>query len=378
MKQQRIYLDNAATTPLAPEVLQTVIEAYQSYIGNPSSIHTHGRMAKTALEKARKQIAQIIGAGPGEIYFTSGGTEANNTALMGAVRDLGIRRIISSRLEHPSVLNMLNHLQTQYTDLIVHWIKVDDNGAPLPEDLDTLLGQSQEETLVSLMHANNETGTLTDLASISQICHDHHAILHTDTVQTMGYYPLDIEALNVGFLSASAHKFYGPKGVGFLYMSNANIVRPLLYGGQQERGIRSGTENIAGILGLAKALTLMEEHRAARKKKIIELREYLIKGIRLHLPQCTLEHDNINKCHYKIVNMALPPSPKAELAVINLDIAGISISGGSACSSGAEKTSHVMEILHPADVRKHIRVSFSHHNTIEEIDELITQLSKII
>ncbi len=376
---QNIYLDNAATTPLDPEVLEVMTRSYRTLFGNPSSIHSHGRKAKAALEKARRQVAQIIHASPGEIYFTSGGTEANNTALLGAVRDLDVQNIITTRLEHPSVLNMLNYIQSQYPSVGIHWAETDALGAPSYSHLEDLLHQYGEgKTLVSMMHANNETGTLTDIHRIGELCDSYGAFFHCDTVQTMGFYPIDVSKDKIHFSGASAHKFYGPKGIGFLYMSNASIVHPLMYGGGQERGMRSSTENVAGAMALAFALQKMERERERRRAHITALRQHLIRSLRRHLPSCRILHDDTTNCHYKIANIALPPTSKAELAVINLDIAGISVSGGSACSSGVEKVSHVIDILDPEEERKHIRISFSHHNTTDEIDRFIEEISRVL
>ncbi len=378
-ERSAIYLDNAATTPLDPEVLELMAEAYRSLFGNPSSIHAHGRRAKAALEKARQKIATILGASPGEIYFTSGGTEANNTALLGAVRDLGVSRIITSPFEHPSVLQMLRYLQQSNPSVSVLFVETDALGMPSFEHLEQLLSEKcPGQTLVSLMHANNETGTITDIKKAGALCASHNALFHTDTVQTMGYFPINVASSSIHFLSASAHKFYGPKGIGFLYMNNQAIIKPMIYGGGQERGIRSSTENVAAVIGMARALELMEQEREKNKTYISRLRAYLIQILHHNLPGCKVLHETTDQCHYKIVNLALPATPKAEFAVMNLDIAGVSVSGGSACSSGVEKNSEVMEVLHRTDKRKHIRVSFSHHNSFEEIDTFVDKLTMVL
>ncbi|MCB0638606.1 MAG: cysteine desulfurase [Lewinella sp.] len=373
----RIYFDNAATTPLDPEVIAAMTEVMQDAYGNPSSIHAEGRTARTLIEKARRTVAQHLNASIGEIFFTSCGTEANNMALKNAVRDLGVRRIISSPIEHHCVLHSLQRLDQEGKVQVEH-VRLLPSGAPDTDHLAELLAQDEPKTMVSFMHANNEVGALTDLAVVSALCREHGALFHTDTVQTVGYYPLDVEATPVSFLAGSAHKFYGPKGVGFLYMNSDNLIQPYIDGGAQERNMRGGTENIYGIVGLAKALDLACTRREAHEAHIRSLREHLVQGIRTHFPDVTFNGD-LENGHYKVLSLAFPPSPKAELILFNLDIAGISVSGGSACSSGSNVGSHVIRNLRgDQDDTTTIRVSFSHRNTIAEVDRFLEALREIL
>jgi len=373
MKNQPIYLDNAATTPIDEEVLNEMKRQLEFNYGNPSSIHSLGRTARSTVEKARKTIAQNLGVSIGEIYFTSGGTEANNMAIIGSVRDLGIQHIITSRVEHPSVLKAMAYVMEKYNTK-VEYVRLEELGRPDVADLREKLKHTTSKTLVSLMHANNELGTKIELNEIAMICSEHNALFHSDTVQTMGYYEMDFNHTPVSFAAASAHKFYGPKGVGFIYMSNKNIVSPLIMGGGQERGMRSGTENIAGIVGLAKAFEKMVQNRQAYLSKMTSLRAYAVQCLSTEIPSIEIAHPLGTNSHVKVIHLILPDIPKAELIVLNLDIDGICVSGGSACSSGAEKTSHVIDEISPEDTRKHLRVSISHLNTREEIDHLVQRL----
>ena len=375
MLQKTIYLDNAATTPIDPEVLKVMTDHMKNSYGNPSSIHQEGRKSRSVVEKARKTIAKMLNVSIGEIYFTAGGTEANNMVLVGSVRDLNVKRIISSPTEHPAILEMLSYLETHY-DVDIQLLEVDEMALPNYVELDNILRSSDQKTLVTLMHSNNELGTLMDLDKVARICQDNNALFHSDTVQTMGYYPMDFDATKISFASASAHKLYGPKGVGFLYMSNDNIVQPLIYGGGQERGMRSGTENIYGIVGLAKAMELMNTNHNEIVDKVTQLRTHAITSIKNSIPEIEIIHEDVQNSHYKVIHLILPDIPKAELIVMNLDIEGICVSGGSACSSGAEKSSHVIDAISPNDGRKHLRVSLSHHNTIEELNIFVSKLKK--
>ncbi len=374
----RIYFDNAATTPLLPEVIEVMNMAMRDYYGNPSSIHKEGRTARTLIEQARKTVAQHLGASIGEIFFTSGGTESNNMALKGAVRDLGVQRIISTRIEHHCILHSLSTLEEQM-DVEVIFLEVDERGRPDLDQLQELLAQDSKKTLVSLMHANNEIGTMIDLEEVANICREAGALFHTDTVQTIGYYPIDLSRTPISFLAGSAHKFHGPKGVGFVYINSDNIIRPFIDGGAQERNMRGGTENIYGILGLAKALELAGQEMDQRRRHIEVLRTYLQKQLLDAFEGLHFNGDGDGRAHYKTLSVSFPPSPKADLLLLNLDIAGIAASGGSACSSGADAGSHVLEGIHgPDDQRKTIRFSLSHLNTLEEVDVVVAKLREII
>ncbi len=372
---QRVYLDNAATTPIDPEVIAVMTDALTHLYGNPSSIHADGRTARAAVEEARKRVAKRINAGIGEIFFTSGGTEAINMILRNAVRDLGVQRIVSSKLEHHAVLHTLESLEkngfckTEFVDF-------NEKGQINLDNLADILRGSTAKTLVSLMHSNNEIGTMIDLDKVSEICKKYGALFHSDTVQTLGFYPIDVQKTKVDFLNGSAHKFHGPKGIGFVYINAETTIKPFIDGGAQERNMRGGTENIAGIVGLAKALDLAYTDAEAKRTHVERCRNYF--KIKL------LENfDNIEFIgdteggHFKVLNVSFPPSPKSELLLFNLDISGISASGGSACSSGAEGGSHVLNALEIDPSRKSIRFSFSHKNTMEDVDFVIEKLKKM-
>lgn len=372
----RIYFDNAATTPLDPEVMEVMIHAFREINGNPSSIYEEGRRARAAIEQARKQIAALLNSSIGEIFFTSGGTEANNMALKCAVRDLGVQRIISSRTEHHCVLHSLDALRLDQGVEAV-FVQQTQNGHIDLAHLESLLAIGGAKTLVSLMHANNEVGTLASLQEIGALCRRFGAYFHTDTVQTLGYYPIDLNVLPIDFLAGSAHKFHGPKGVGFIYINKQNSLRPFMDGGSQERNMRGGTENIAGILGMATALSIGYGELEQRRTKIKSVRDYLAQQLQEAVPDIEWNGDPFGQGHYKLLSAGFPPGPKTDLLLLNLDIAGIAVSGGSACSSGADAGSHVMDALKKDSPRKTIRFSFSHLNTVQEADFLLEQLKKI-
>lgn len=373
---KRVFFDNASTTPIDPEVMEVMIECMQQHYGNPSSIHKEGRTARTVIEQARRAIAQRLKASIGEIFFTSGGTESSNMALKGAVRDLGVRRIISSPLEHHCVLHSLDRL-TEVKDLEVVKLPLTAKGLPDIQELEKLLAAGGPKTMVSLMHSNNELGLMIDIHEVALLCQTHGALFHSDTVQTMGYFPFDLSKTPISFLTAAAHKFYGPKGVGFIYINADNAISPLMDGGSQERNMRAGTENIHGIVGLAKALDMAYDELETRKAKTTKVRDYFLQQLLAVMPEVEINGDPENG-HFKVLSLSFPPSPKADLLLLNLDIAGISVSGGSACSSGAETVSHVLATLMPDSLRKTIRFSFSHHNTFEEADFVVQKLQEIL
>lgn len=373
----RIYLDNAATTPISEEVIEVMTAFMRDHYGNPSSIHAQGRTVRAAIENARKTIARYLNASIGEIFFTSGGTESNNMALKCAVRDLGVKRFISSPIEHHCVLHTLDTLKNS-EDIEIDWVKLDQYGKVDLEHLECLLKESDSTTMVSLMHANNEIGTLIDLDEISQVCSKYGALFHSDTVQTIGHYPFDLNKTKINFLCGSAHKFHGPKGIGFIYINQSNVIKPYIDGGSQERNMRGGTENVYGIIGMAKAFELANEQLAERREKIEAVRKIMIEKIQLHFDDVTFNGDYAGDCLYTVLNVSFPPSPRSELLLLNLDIAGISASGGSACSSGAEGGSHVLTALGSPQERKNIRFSFSHYNTTQEIDEVIEKMKTFI
>lgn len=373
----RIFFDNAATTPIDERVVEVMINALRHTNGNASSIHQEGRTARAAIEQARRQIARTLNASIGEIFFTSGGTESSNMALKRAVQDLGVKRIISSRTEHHCVLHSLETLVKEDAVEVVY-IDQESNGQVKVDHLEKLLQEGTGKTLVSLMHANNEVGTLLDLEKVSVLCTQYNALFHTDTVQSIGFYPIDLSKIQVAFLTGSAHKFHGPKGIGFIYINNDNIIHPYIDGGSQERNMRGGTENIPGILGMAKALELAVNEMETRRAHIQGLRDYFAEQLKAHFNDLEFNGDPFGQGHYKILSVGFPPGPRTDLLLLNLDIAGVAVSGGSACSSGVDVGSHVMDALKHGSPRQTIRFSFSYMNTKEEVDEVVKRLKEIL
>jgi cysteine desulfurase len=375
---QRVYFDNAATTPISEEVIDAMVPVMRGYFGNPSSIHAEGRQVRAALETARKTVADCIGASAAEVFFTSGGTESNNMALKCAVRDLGVQRIISSPTEHHCGLHTLESLQTEKGVEIV-WLPVNKLGRISMEDLERELAKENAgTTLVSLMHANNEIGTQLDIHAVGELCAQYKAYFHSDTVQTMGHFPINVQELKINFLSGAAHKFHGPKGVGFIYINGNAPIKPFIDGGSQERNMRGGTENVYGIVGLAKALELACSKMEERREKIESLRNYMRERLLAEIPGVGFNGDVDGASLYTVLSTSFPASPKGELLLLNMDIAGISASGGSACSSGAEKGSHVLEAIQADPDRKSIRFSFSHYNTKEEVDWVLEKIKPMV
>jgi cysteine desulfurase len=375
---QRVYFDNAATTPISDAVIEAMVPVLKLHYGNPSSIHAEGRSVRTLLESARRVVAQQIGASTADVFFTSGGTESNNMALKCAVRDLGVQRIISSPMEHHCGLHTIESLE-KYQGVEVVLLPVDALGRIDLNGLEQALQAGQgKKTLVSLMHANNEIGTMIDLEAVSALCSQYDALFHTDTVQTIGHFPINVNQTKINFLSGAAHKFHGPKGVGFIYINPDSPIKPLIDGGAQERNMRGGTENVYGIVGLAKALELASNELEARSNHIRDLRDYMRAQLQTQFPDIQFNGDLDGLCLYTVLSVSFPPGPKNELLLLSLDIAGVSASGGSACSSGAEKGSHVLEAIGADPERKSIRFSFSHYNTREEVDFVVTQLAQIL
>lgn len=370
---RRIYLDNAATSPLLPEVIKTMSESMQNHFGNPSSIHHYGRISKAAIEAARKEIAGILKCSIGEIFFLSNATEAHNMILKQSVQALGVKRIITSPTEHPCVLKTLEQLKDE---IEIIWLEVDELGKISLVELEEKI-VSDDRTMVSLMHANNEIGTLHPLKAISELCDEHGALFHTDTVQSIGKIPIDLSMLKISFLAASAHKFHGPKGVGFVYINGDNIIAPSFHGGAQERNMRAGTENITGITAMATAFKMAHEEADQRKIYIEALRTHMKNELIKIDPEIKFNGDQENYLH-TVLSVSFPANDKADMIMFNLDINGICASAGSACSSGIEHDSPVLEAIgHPSE-RKTIRFSFSHLNTMEEIDYTIDKLKSFI
>ena len=370
-----IYFDNAATTSIYSEVIKVMHDTMQEDFGNPSSVHAAGRSAKAKVESARKDIAKQMGVLPKEIIFTSGGTEGDNTVMQSAVHQLGIRHFISSPIEHHAVLHPLEHMAEQ-GHIQLDLVKVLPSGLPNTDDLRRLLSSSDEKKMVSLMHVNNEVGTILDLETVGNLCHEHNALFHTDTVQSIGHFDLDFGALPVDFAVASAHKFHGPKGVGFLYIQKDTGLSAMLLGGSQERGMRAGTEAVHNIVGMQKAFQISYQHMDADALYLKDLKSYCLKQLQTALPGTTFNgaSGDIENSTYTIVNARLPiDEKKAQLLAFNLDLQGICCSKGSACQSGSEGDSHVLKNLLTDEQNKapSLRFSFSAHNTKAEVDKLI-------
>lgn len=372
---KKVYLDNASTTPLHPEVILEMTKILTEDYGNPSSTHSLGRNAKNILELSRKSIAKQLNATASEIIFTSCGTEANNWILRSAVKDLKTERIITSKIEHHAVLHTAIALQSEY-GIQVDYVNVKPNGELDLTHLVELLSE-EKKTLVSLMHINNETGTILDLNRVSQICQEHHALFHSDTVQSVGKTKIDLQRTPIDFIVASAHKFHGPKGVGFAFVRKNAGLQPLFFGGEQEKGVRPGTEAIHQIGGMAKALELSCQNMETESLYIASLKEYSIEKLKINFPDFKINGENT---FYNLLNITLPlDESKTSMILFHLDMKGIAVSRGSACQSGSIRPSHVLaEMLSPNDLKKpNIRISFSHFNTKEDVDLLIEGLKSI-
>lgn len=374
----KIYLDNAATTPLDPEVFEAMKPFMLENFGNPSSTHAHGRVVRAAIESSRKKISELLGCTPGEIIFTSGGTEADNAIIRSAVETYGVKNLITSPLEHHAVLHSIENVAKQ-TGAMIHLVRFDEKGHIDYDHLDSLLKEN-DHTLVSLMQANNEVGTLLDISRVSSLCLQHKAYFHSDTVQAIGHYPIDVKNIAIHGLTAAAHKFHGPKGVGFMYIRKDKKIAPFVHGGPQERSMRGGTENVYGIIGLAKALEIayrdMDKHTAYVKG----LKSRMINKLKENIPGVSFNGNSgdVENSLYTVLNTSLPESPDNDMLLFNLDLLGISVSGGSACSSGAVTGSHVLAALQPGSQRGAVRFSFSKFNTPEEIDFTVTKLAELL
>jgi cysteine desulfurase len=371
----KVYFDNAATTALDPEVIEEMLSYMRNDFGNPSSTHAYGRKTRAALDLGRKRVAEHINAEPGEIIFTSGGTEADNMAIQCSVSDLGVTHIITSPIEHHAVLYPVERL-AEKGKVRMSLVKLDDKGHVDLSHLEELL-QTEDKTLVTLMHANNEIGNILPLQKVGQLCQQYGALLHTDTVQTIAHYPIDVKALGVHFMTCAAHKFHGPKGVGFLYVNSQVKINPIIFGGGQERNMRAGTENVYGIMGLVKALDLAYEHLEEHTAHIKGLKRYMMDQLKAELPGVLFNGDAEGESLYTVLNVALPETDKHEMMLFNLDIEGIATSGGSACSSGSNIGSHVLAELNIPANRPVVRFSFSKYNTKEEIDHVIEKVKMI-
>ena len=377
----KIYFDNAATTEIYEKVISEMTNAMKVNYGNPSSTHSHGRNSKAILELSRKTIAEKFNVNPKEIIFTSGGTESNNMIIKTVVLAQNVERIISTRIEHKAVLNSIESIAKE-RGITILFLDVDEYGIPNKQQLIKYLENSNEKTLVSLMHINNETGTMIDLEEFGKICKSNNALFHSDTVQTIGHYNIELDKINIDFMTCSAHKFHGPKGVGFAYIKNGQTVKPLIEGGAQERGYRGGTESIHNIVGLKTAIDISYENLENDSKKVKELKDHFIKTVMERIPETKINgKHNINESSYAILNLCLPiNSDKKTILNFKLDLAGISCSSGSACQSGSSQPSHVLsEMLSEDDMKKiSLRFSFSKFNTIKEVDYVVEFLKNFV
>ena len=378
---KKIYFDNAATTEISEKVISEMMKTMKVNYGNPSSTHSHGRNSKAILELSRKTIAEKFNVNPNEIIFTSGGTESNNMIIKTVVISQNIERIISTKIEHKAVLNSIESIAKE-RGVTILFLDVDEYGLPNKQQLIEYLENSDEKTLVSLMHINNETGTMIDLEEFGKICKSNNALFHSDTVQTIGHYNIDLDKINIDFMTCSAHKFHGPKGVGFAYIKNGQTVKPFIEGGAQERGYRGGTESIHNIVGLKTAIDISYENLENDSKKVKELKDHFIKTVMERIPETKINgKHNINESSYAILNLCLPiNSDKKTILNFKLDLAGISCSSGSACQSGSSQPSHVLsEMLSDDDMKKiSLRFSFSKFNTIKEVDYVVEFLKNFV
>jgi cysteine desulfurase len=371
----RIYFDNAATTVLAPEVLDAMMPYLTEKFGNPSSIYSYGRETRMAVESARKTIAKILNAHPAEIFFTSGGTESSNTAIHAAVEDLGCSHIISSPIEHHAVLHTIEHFQKKKNVSVSH-VKLLDNGHVDLEDLEKQLAASNKKTLLSLMHANNEIGNMLDIQVVGVLCKKYGAIFHSDTVQTVGHFPFDLQNIHVHFITGSAHKFHGPKGVGIVYINEKIKVSPLIHGGAQERNMRAGTENVYGIVGFARALEFATANQETETAFIKNIKLYMMQQLMKNIPGVMFNGDAYTKSLYTVLNVSFPKTKNSEMLLVELDSKGICVSGGSACTTG--EASHVISAINTNDDRIPVRFSFSKYNSLAEVDFVVGKLSQFV
>ncbi|EAZ82126.1 cysteine desulfurase family protein [Algoriphagus machipongonensis] len=374
----KVYLDNAATTAMDERVIEAMIPFMKSHYGNPSSVHSPGREVRTAIEKSRKKVAELLNATPAEIFFTSGGTEADNTALVCGIESHGIKHAITSPLEHHAVLHTLEICEKKGM-IQLSKLDVNEKGELDLAQLEDLL-KNNPNSLVSLMHANNEIGNINDLHKIGSLCQEYNAFFHSDTVQTMGHYVHDLKSLPVDAIVAGGHKFHGPKGSGFLYVRKDKKIHPFIHGGAQERNMRGGTENVIGIIGITKALELAYSEMENHHNHVSSIKKHFIKGLQEAIPGVSFNglSGDMDQSLYTVLNASMPPSePNRGMLLFNLDLEGIAASGGSACSSGATVGSHVLRALNHQPERDAVRFSFSRYNTIEEVDYTISKLKEL-
>jgi len=373
----RIYFDNAASTPLDPVVLESMMPFLSEQFGNPSSIYSYGRETRMAIEQARKSVAKNLGARTSEIFFTSGGTESSNTILNAAIENLGCTHIISSPIEHHATLHAVQHLAKK-ENVQLSFVAILPNGHIDIAHLEALLTNNTEKTIVSIMHANNEIGNMIDLFEVGSICKKHNAYFHSDTVQTVGHFPFDLSHTPVDFITGASHKFHGPKGIGLLYINEHIKIVPFIHGGAQERNMRAGTENVYGIVGFAKALEIASSNYEKDSEYIQSLKKYMYDLLIEKIPGTSFNGDPFGNSLYTLLSVNFPKSEKTEMILFNLDIHHICASGGSACSSGAQQGSHVIQALNKDSQLATIRFSFSKHNTKAEIDKVVETLASLL
>ena len=376
-----VYFDSAATTQIRPEVVTAMTSVLLETYGNASSTHSIGRSAKSLIESARKTVAKYLNVTPAEIIFTSGGTEADNLVINSAVRDLGVKTIITSKIEHHAVLYTVNQLEKEFNTNILY-VKLDECGHVDYNHLEELL-KNNSNVLVSLMHINNEIGNILDIKRVGELCKTYNALFHSDTVQSVGHFEMDLQTINVDFIAVSAHKFHGPKGVGFAYVKKSSGIRPLIFGGEQERGLRAGTESVHNIVGLEKALQLSYDNLDQERDYVKSLKKYFIETLSEAIPDATFNGNCacFENSTYTLINVCLPVKPeKAPMMLFQMDLKGIACSKGSACQSGSTKGSHVLsQILSEDDMKKpSLRFSFSKFNTKADIDYAVTELKAIV
>ena len=371
-----IYLDNAATTPIAPEVVETMIPILRDGFGNPSSTHSFGRKAKALIETSRRSIAKHINCKPSEIIFTSGGTEADNMAINSAVHKMNVTHIITSKIEHHAVGHTAMNLKN-VEGIKISYVKIDKKGNVDLKDLERLL-QEKDKTLVSLMHANNEIATLLPIKKVSELCRKYNSLFHSDTVQTMAHYSFNLDELDIDYITCAGHKFHGPKGTGFLYVNKKVILESFIHGGSQERGLRGGTENVAGIVGLSKAMDLAYENLHQHQKHVQSLKTYMIDELKNIFTDIDFYGEiDSEKSLYTVLNVCFPKTDKSNMLLFTLDLKGIAVSGGSACSSGSSVGSHVLSGINADLTRPNARFSFSRYTTKEEIDFALDQVKTV-
>ena len=373
----RVYFDNAATTALDQEVLEAMLPYMTEHFGNPSSIYSYGRETRLAIENARKSVARILGVKPGSIFFTSGGTESNNTAIAASIRDLGCTHIITSPIEHHAVLHTVEHYAHE-KNITTSFVALKEDGHVDLQNLEDQLAQyssAGKKCMVSLMHANNEVGVLLPIKKVGELCQKYAAIFHSDCVQTVGHYPINLSELYVHFISAAGHKFHGPKGVGILYVNENVNIKPFIFGGGQERNMRAGTENVYGIVGFAKALEIAMRDYEKTSAYIDDLKHYMIDQLKKNIEGVSFNCGPNSL--YTVMSVCFPKTEKSEFLLMNLDINNICASGGSACSSGADVGSHVMKALNKTG-KVTVRFSFSKYNTKAEVDRVVEKLKELV